>query len=109
MRIALVHTTLPEPGRKLGGVEVVVHRLANALVDAGEDVTVLPLTPRPDDARYRHRRLFPRLPWMARVLPARWLLLPALLNVVDWGEADVVHLHGDDWFLLRRRVPTVRT
>ena len=110
MRIALFHTTLPEPGRKPGGVEVAVHRLANHLADRpGDEVTVHSLTPAPADARYRHRRLFPRAPWLARSLPARLLLLPALLNGVDWGDADVLHLHGDDWFLLRRPVPTVRT
>jgi glycosyltransferase involved in cell wall biosynthesis len=32
-----------------------------------------------------------------------------LLNRLDWGDVDVVHLHGDDWFLTSRPVPTVRT
>lgn len=110
MRIALFHTTLPEPGRKPGGVEVAVHRLANHLADRpGDEVTVHSLTPAPGDARYRHRRLFPRAPWLARSLPARLLVLPALLNTVDWGDAEVLHLHGDDWFLMRRPFPTVRT
>lgn len=110
MKIALFHTTLPQPGRKPGGVEVAVHRLANHLADhPGDEVTVHSLTPAPADARYRHRRLFPRLPWLAGCLPARWFVLPWLLNAVDFGDADVVHLHGDDWFLLRRPVPTVRT
>jgi phosphatidyl-myo-inositol alpha-mannosyltransferase len=110
MRIALFHTTLPEPGRKPGGVEVAVHRLANELAGRpGDEVTVHSLTPAPADARYRHRRLFPRAPWLARSLPARWTVVPLLLNTVDWGDADVLHLHGDDWFLVRRPVPTVRT
>jgi glycosyltransferase involved in cell wall biosynthesis len=109
MKIALFHTTLPGPGRKLGGVEVAVHRLAEALVAAGDDVSVLSVTPAPAGATYRHRRLFRRVPWLATFLPARWLLLPVLLNVVDFGDAEVLHLHGDDWFYVRRRRPTVRT
>jgi glycosyltransferase involved in cell wall biosynthesis len=109
MRIAIFHTTLPEAGRKPGGVEVAVHRLANALVDGGADeVEVCSLTAPPPDARYHHRRLFPRAPWLGRTKLGRWVVLPALLNAVRF-DADVVHLHGDDWFYLRRPVPTVRT
>jgi phosphatidyl-myo-inositol alpha-mannosyltransferase len=39
----------------------------------------------------------------------RLVVAPARLNRVSFGNADVVHLHGDDWFYLRRRHPTVRT
>jgi len=110
MRIALFHTTLPEPGRKPGGVEVLVHRLANALVRTGEHtVTVFSLTGAPADAAYSHRRLFPRMPWLASNLIARWVVLPFLLNFVRFGSHEVVHLHGDDWFFIARRLPTVRT
>jgi hypothetical protein len=28
---------------------------------------------------------------------------------VDWRNVEVLHLHGDDWLLFRRPVPTVRT
>jgi glycosyltransferase involved in cell wall biosynthesis len=31
------------------------------------------------------------------------------LNAVDLSRFDVVHLHGDDWFLFLRRTATVRT
>jgi glycosyltransferase involved in cell wall biosynthesis len=31
------------------------------------------------------------------------------LNFVDFRRFDVVHTHGDDWFWIWRRVPTVRT
>jgi phosphatidyl-myo-inositol alpha-mannosyltransferase len=110
MRIALFHATLPEPGRKLGGVEIAVHRLANELVREGNDeVTVFSLTARPADARYVHRQLFARAAWMREGRLARLLLLPALLNFVRFGRQDVIHLHGDDWFFLRRGAPTVRT
>lgn len=110
MKIALYHTTLPEPHRKVGGVEAVVHRLATALtVHAGLDVTVLSLTPAPHNAPYRHRQLFPNHRWLADRAWARWFVLPALLNGVSLQAYDVVHLHGDDWFWLRRGCPSVRT
>lgn len=109
MRIALFHTTLPGPDRKPGGVEVVVHRLAEALVAGGDDVVVYSLTPAPAGATYSHRHLFRRAPWLASWLPARWAIVPLLLNVVRFGDEEVLHLHGDDWFFLRRRQPTVRT
>lgn len=109
MRIALFHTTLPVAGRKPGGVDVAVHRLANALAEeGGDDVTVLSVGPAPPDARYAHRRLFPRAPWLATSKFGRWVLVPLLLNLVR-VDADVLHLHGDDWFFVRRRLPTVRT
>ncbi len=110
MNIALYHTTLPEPHRKVGGVEAVVHRLATALtVHAGLNVTVLSLTPAPDEAPYRHKHLFPTHRWLADRSWARWFVLPALLNGVSLVEYDVVHLHGDDWFWMRRGIPSVRT
>ena len=37
------------------------------------------------------------------------MILPALLNFVRLGNADVVHYHGDDWFIFRRSRTTVRT
>lgn len=110
LRIALFHTTLPEPGRKLGGVEVAVHRLANALSRSPENaVTVFSLTPCPSDARYAHRQLFARQPWLRSVRLARLFILPFLLNFARWGAFDVLHLHGDDWFFFRRPGPTIRT
>jgi glycosyltransferase involved in cell wall biosynthesis len=110
MKVALFHTTLPEPTRKVGGVEAVVHRLGNALAQTGEhDVTVFSLTPRPADALYEHVRLFPRLPWLATNSLLRWFVLPVLLNLLRFRGYDVLHLHGDDWFFVRRSVPTIRT
>jgi hypothetical protein len=37
------------------------------------------------------------------------LVAPARLNGVGFGDAQVIHLHGDDWFFVRRGRPTVRT
>jgi len=110
LRIALFHANLPEPGRRPGGVEIAVHRLANALVDLGNDhVTVLSTTRAPLDARYASERIFAYAPALATNALARVLLLPLALNTVDLGRYDVVHLHGDDWFLFLRKTATVRT
>ncbi|MEF8940993.1 MAG: hypothetical protein V5A22_14210, partial [Salinivenus sp.] len=77
MNVALFHTTLPEPTRKVGGVEAVVHRLGNALVHTGDhNVTVFSLTARPADALYEHVHLFPRLSWLATHSLLRWFVLP---------------------------------
>lgn len=108
-RVLMLHTTLPTPGRKPGGVEVAVHRLANALVDLGVSVTVASLNEVPSDARYAHRHLFPRFPWLRDSRVGRLLVLPVLLNGIRLDDADVVHYHGDDWFVLRRPHATVRT
>src|SRR6185369_8598112 len=108
-RVLMFHTTLPEPGRKLGGVEVAVHRLSNALVQLGVPVTVASLGPAPADALYHHRRLYPRARWLRDSRTGRLAVLPALLNGLDVREHDVVHFHGDDWFALCRPRATVRT
>ena len=108
MKLALFHTTLPEPGRKLGGVELVVHRLANALCQhCGLAVTAFSCGNRPEGALYEHVRLFPAQRFTAKL--RRLLILPWALNFVDFSGFDVLHLHGDDWFFVRRTLPTVRT
>ncbi len=110
MKIALFHSTLPSPDRKVGGVEAVVHRLGNALAEqSGHTVTVFSLTSCPPDAQYRHVRLFEEAPQLWQRPLLRWFVLPFLLNRHSFQDYDVLHLHGDDWFFWRRSLPTVRT
>ena len=110
MHIAIIAATLPEPGRKLGGVEVFIHRLANQLAsDPAHRVTVFSLCDRPADARYEHRKLFAGLGAIPRHKLFVWFVFPLLLNFLDWRGFDVVHLHGDDWFFGRRPLASVRT
>jgi phosphatidylinositol alpha-mannosyltransferase len=108
MRIAMYNARLPVPGRKPGGVEVYVHRLASALVAGGHDVIVHAYVA-PVDATvpYRVRRLRPRRLGTSKV--GRQYVGPWLMNVQRLQDCDVLHLHGDDWFFVRRDVPTVRT
>ena len=107
LRIAQFHSSLPAPDRKVGGVEVFVHRLANRLVDRGHDVTMFTFAARPEDARYKVAQAGP--PWAGTGQVARLTLAPLALNRLALGGFDVLHLNGDDWFMCRRRVPTVRT
>ena len=105
----MFHTTLPTAGRKPGGVEVAVHRLANALAGLGVPLTVASLNDAPADARYAHRKLFGGSKWLRESRIGRLLVLPVLLNWLKRGSANVVHYHGDDWFVLRRPFASVRT
>jgi glycosyltransferase involved in cell wall biosynthesis len=110
MDVAFFHTTLPNPDRKPGGVEVAVHHLGNALAELPRvKVTVFSLTPPPADARYHHRQLFAKWPIFLRSNVLKICGLPLLLNVVSFKDYDVVHFHGDDWFYVRRTIPSVRT
>jgi glycosyltransferase involved in cell wall biosynthesis len=107
VKIGFYHDDLPVPGRKPGGVAVLVHRLARELSARGHELTFWTRGPAPLDANYRHVRLWPRLQSDSKLL--RMFLVPLLHNAVDWRAVDVLHLHGDDFLTLHRPVPTVRT
>jgi phosphatidyl-myo-inositol alpha-mannosyltransferase len=107
MRIGMYHCQLPEPGRKPGGVEIFVHRLANALVAAGHEVAILTYAAAPHDAAYETVRLRPHRAGASQVL--RQYVMPWRFNARSFERFDVFHCHGDDWFWFRRRLPTVRT
>jgi glycosyltransferase involved in cell wall biosynthesis len=110
MKIAIVAASLPEANRKLGGVEVFVHRLANELASSsGDQVTLFSFSDRPGDARYNHQILFPRLRFLRSQKLFIWFVLPWLFNFLDLREFDVVHFNGDDWFYFWRSIPSLRT
>jgi len=78
------------------------------LVDRGHDVFLYSFAAQaPPDARYVLRRV--GYSGIAARRLSRLLVCPALLNRLNPADLDVLHLHGDDWFYLRRVVPTVRT
>jgi glycosyltransferase involved in cell wall biosynthesis len=107
VNIALYHTNLPDETRKPGGVEVVVHRLANALVEFKHvEVTVFSCDSKPSGSLYKHVQLFDGR-WQTGL--SRWTILSTALNFVDFASFDVLHLHGDDWFFTKRSIPTVRS
>jgi glycosyltransferase involved in cell wall biosynthesis len=107
LRVGLYTTSLPQSDRKPGGADVFVDRLAEQLARRGHDVTVFSYSPPPSARSYRLRPLSP--PLTANSRPRRMLVAPARLNTVDTSGLDVLHLHGDDWFYVHRRLPTVRT
>jgi phosphatidylinositol alpha-mannosyltransferase len=108
LRIGLFSASLPQPDRKPGGVDVHAHRLANHLVAAGHTVRVASFSSPPADAAYETVALRPRD--LGEHTLARLTLVSLAYNVLKTSDLDVVHLHGDDWFYVRRRgVPTVRT
>src|SRR5436190_7456739 len=107
LRIGMYHCRLPEPGRKPGGVEVFVDRLARALSRRGHDVTMHTFSTRADAAPYAIRVLRPERAAGDPIV--RQYLAPWLLNARPRMDFDVFHFHGDDWFCWRRPVPTVRT
>lgn len=109
MNIGMFHATLPTPGRKLGGVEVFVQRMADHLVLQGHPCTVYSLNGEIlPGSRFEHVRLFPALSRLLGSKAARWTLLPFLLNFAPFRRHDVLVLHGDDWFYFLRRNPTFR-
>ena len=85
------------------GVGFQVHALANAMVGRGHEVTVFSQSSAVGDAHYTLHRVVMRPP--LRSLRASWHL-----RWVDWSHFDVLHAHGDDWFLWSKKVPPhVRT
>ncbi len=107
MRIATFSVSLPTPDRKPGGVDVMQHRLACELAARGHHVRMHSYSTAPADANYEHVLLRSRLVGGGTV---QRLIVPSLrLNQLDLRGFDVFHLHGDDWFYVRRSLPTVRT
>lgn len=106
MHIAFFSTSLPEPHRKPGGVDIHVQRLADRLAARGHRVDLYTFSPGLREAQYRHIQLQPEGLRYRKI--GRMIAVPLLLNRVS-PRADVLHLHGDDWFFVRRRLPTVRT
>jgi phosphatidylinositol alpha-mannosyltransferase len=107
LRIGVLSASLPRAGRKPGGVDVHVHRLSNRLALRGHRVRVASFSPAPPDARYEAVALRPA--GLGERTLTRISAASVAFNLLDTSDLDVVHLHGDDWFYLRRGVPTVRT
>lgn len=103
----MFHGDIPEPGRKPGGAAVYVSRLAGALADAGHQVELWCYAGVPSHPSVRLKRLRPRCVGVAHLL--RHYVAPLGLNIRGTDHLDVLHLFGDDWFFVHRRVPTVRT
>ena len=95
LRIAMTSYYLPS-GSKIG-VGYQVHALANGLVDRGHDVTIFSGCPASSGARYRTVQL---------PAPRRWRTFAFARSIarLDLSAFDVLHAHGDDYWLWRPRV-----
>jgi phosphatidyl-myo-inositol alpha-mannosyltransferase len=96
LRIAMISYYLPS-GSKIG-VGYQVHALANALVARGHGVTVFSSCDPSAGARYRTETV--TLDGSNRTFK-----FALRLRHVDWTPFEVLHAHGDDYWLWRRRVP----
>lgn len=96
MKIAMVSLYLPG-GSKIG-VGYQVHHMANQMVERGHAVTVYSQCEPGEDALYEHCLVKPGTKW--RTFQFAWDLRRA-----DFSRFDVLHAHGDDWFLWGKKRP----
>ena len=101
--LKILMTSYYLPSESKIGVGYQVHALANALVARGHHVTVA--TPCAPSEGALYETLTVEVPGPARTF--RWAFA---LRRLDMSSFDVLHAHGDDYWLWRRRVPVhVRT
>ena len=101
LRIAMVSYYLPSGSKT--GVGYQAHAIANELADRGHHVDMFTPCDPVEGARYGHRQI----PLTGSLRTFRFALE---LRKLDLGQYDVLHAHGDDYWLWRRRVPVhVRT
>ena len=101
LRIAMISYYLPS-GSKIG-VGYQAHALANELTARGHEVTVFSGCGSSDGARYTTRTI--PLSGANRTFKFAWRL-----RAVDWSSFDILHAHGDDYWLVGRGIPPhVRT
>ena len=101
LNIAMLSYYLPS-GSKIG-VGYQAHYMANAMVRRGHRVVMFSPCDRPVDALYDHRQV--PVGKAFRSFRIAWEMRSR-----DLSEFDVLHAHGDDYWLWRRRVPChVRT
>ncbi len=96
LRIAMVSYYLPS-GSKIG-VGYQAHALACELTRRGHHVDMISECPPVDGAPYAHRRVRLRG-------PLRTFRFAQAVRRLDLSSYDVLHAHGDDYWLWRRRAP----
>ena len=101
LRIAMISYYLPSASKI--GVGYQVHELATELVRRGHTVDVFSECPPMPNAVYGHHRV-------ALTGSLRTFRFATQLRRMDFSGYDVLHAHGDDYWMWRRRVPRhVRT
>jgi len=100
MKIAMISLYLPSESKMGAGYQA--HAMANAFVDHGWEVTMHSPCARPDDALYAHVTV--PVGASLRTFRFAWEL-----RRYDWSRFDVVHAHGDDYYLWLKHPVHVRT
>lgn len=94
LRIAVISYYLPSDSKI--GVGFQTHALANALAGRGHDVTMYSACPPVPGARYDHVLVAP-------TGALRTFRFATALRRIDFSGYDVLHAHGDDYWMWRRR------
>lgn len=106
MKIIMLSGTLPP--RHKGGVAHQVSRLSQALVERGHEVIVKTFSPSPPSIKYQLVQIRSPMPLRENKL-WRMTAAPVSFATGRYGKYDVVHAHGDNPLLYRRRIPVIRT
>jgi len=97
-RLRLAVTSYYLPSESKIGAGWMSHRLANALVEIGHDVTMFSPAVECEDALYTHRRV----PLSGRLRTVRW---GWTLRSLDLSSFDALLAQGDDHFVRKDAVP----
>jgi glycosyltransferase involved in cell wall biosynthesis len=101
MKIAMVSLYLPGSSKIGSGYQA--HYMANAMVRYGHEVTMFSPCAAPDDAAYETRTL--PVGSAMRTFRFAWTL-----RSIDFSAFDVIHAHGDDYWLWNKNKPVhIRT
>jgi phosphatidylinositol alpha-mannosyltransferase len=100
MRMAMISLYLPSESKMGAGYQA--HAMANAFVERGWEVTMHSPCICPVDALYEH--VLVPVGTSLRTFRFAWEL-----RRYDWSRFDVVHAHGDDYFLWGSEPVHVRT
>ncbi|MFL5618154.1 MAG: glycosyltransferase family 4 protein [Gemmatimonadaceae bacterium] len=106
MRIALISTPfVAVPPRRYGGTELVVHELAEGLVERGHEVVLFAT----GDSRTsgQLRALYAEAQWPPEVLRELNHTAWAMHEVAEHGQIDVIHLHSATALACGRFVPHI--
>jgi phosphatidylinositol alpha-mannosyltransferase len=96
----MISLYLPSESKMGAGYQA--HAMANAFVERGWKVTMHSPCAQPEDALYEH--VLVPVGTRGRTFRFAWEL-----RRYDWSRFDVVHAHGDDYFLWLKRPVHVRT
>jgi glycosyltransferase involved in cell wall biosynthesis len=106
MRIALVSTPfVAVPPHSYGGTELVVHELAEGLVERGHDVVLFATGDSATNAELR--ALYPEAQWPPHMLTDLNHVSWAMQQIAEHGQFDVVHAHSAMALACARLVPSV--